>query len=47
MELLHHICENGFRHHVALKLTQMAAALSEAQDKYMGWDVYFHEANDA
>jgi L-fucose isomerase-like protein len=40
--LLHHICENGFEHHVAINPSQMAAALNEALGKYMGWDVYFH-----
>jgi L-fucose isomerase-like protein len=41
--LLHHICENGFEHHVAANLSQCAAAVREALDKYMGWDVYYHQ----
>ena len=41
--LLHHICENGFEHHVAANLSQCAAAVHEALDKYMGWDVYYHQ----
>jgi L-fucose isomerase-like protein len=41
--LLHHICENGFEHHVAVNLSQSAGAVNEALDKYMGWDVYHHE----
>jgi len=40
--LLHHICENGFEHHVAINLSQTATAVQEALDKYMGWDVYHH-----
>jgi len=40
--LLHHICANGFEHHVAVNRSQVAAAVSEALDKYMGWDVYHH-----
>jgi L-fucose isomerase-like protein len=40
--LLHHICENGFEHHVAINLSQVAAALHEALGNYLGWDVYYH-----
>ena len=40
--LLHYICENGFEHHVAMNLSQTAAALAEALGKYMGWEVYHH-----
>jgi len=40
--LLHHICENGFEHHVAINLSQTATAVNEALGKYMGWDVYYH-----
>jgi L-fucose isomerase-like protein len=41
--LLHHICANGFEHHVAINRSQVAAAVNEAFDKYLGWDVYYHE----
>ena len=41
--LLHHICENGYEHHVAVNLSQSATAVSEALGKYMGWDVYYHQ----
>jgi L-fucose isomerase-like protein len=41
--LLHHICENGYEHHVAVNLSQCAAAVNEALGKYMGWDVYHHK----
>jgi L-fucose isomerase-like protein len=40
--LLHHICENGFEHHVAINLTQSAGAVDEALSKYLGWEVYHH-----
>ena len=43
-KLLHHICENGYEHHVAVNLSQCAAAVNEALSKYMGWDVYYHSA---
>ncbi|MFL7791962.1 MAG: L-fucose/L-arabinose isomerase family protein [Anaerolineae bacterium] len=41
-KLLHHICENGYEHHVAANPSQCAAAVNEALDKYLGWDVYYH-----
>ncbi|HEX9029244.1 MAG TPA: L-fucose/L-arabinose isomerase family protein, partial [Anaerolineales bacterium] len=41
-KLLHFICENGFEHHVAVNLTQVADPLYEALDKYLGWGVYYH-----
>ncbi len=41
--LLHYICENGFEHHVAINLSQTAAALHEALGKYMGWETYYHK----
>ena len=41
-KLLRHICEEGFEHHVAVNLSQTAAALNEALSKYMGWNVYVH-----
>jgi L-fucose isomerase-like protein len=40
--LLHHICANGYEHHVAINRSQVAAAVNEALGKYMGWDVYYH-----
>jgi L-fucose isomerase-like protein len=41
-ELLRHICENGFEHHVAVNPSQVAGVMEEALSKYMGWDVYRH-----
>jgi L-fucose isomerase-like protein len=40
--LLRHICTRGFEHHVAFNLSQVAAAVYEALDKYLGWEVYYH-----
>jgi L-fucose isomerase-like protein len=40
--LLHHICANGYEHHVAVNRSQVAAAVNEALARYMGWDVYYH-----
>ena len=41
--LLQYICENGFEHHVAVNHSESARAVHEAFEKYMGWDVYWHE----
>jgi L-fucose isomerase-like protein len=43
-KLLHFICENGFEHHVAANLSNTASAAHEAAKRYLGWDVYQHEA---
>jgi L-fucose isomerase-like protein len=40
--LLQHICENGYEHHVAANLSQVADAVDEAFSKYMRWSVYHH-----
>ena len=41
-DLLAFICENGFEHHVAINPSQVSMAVTEAMEKYMGWDVYLH-----
>jgi L-fucose isomerase-like protein len=41
-DLLKFICQNGFEHHVAFNLSQVAESLEEAFENYMGWDVYHH-----
>lgn len=41
-ELLAHICEQGYEHHVAATRANVAGAVSEALDKYLDWDVYWH-----
>ena len=40
--LLYFICENGFEHHVAISKSSVADVLFEAFDKYLEWDVYYH-----
>ncbi len=40
--LLHHICDNGYEHHVTVNPSTTAAAVHEALTKYKGWDVYRH-----
>jgi L-fucose isomerase-like protein len=42
-KLLHYICENGFEHHVAVNPAQVAPALYEAFNKYLGWNTYYHK----
>jgi L-fucose isomerase-like protein len=42
-ELLRHICANGYEHHVAVNKSRVAAAVNEALEKYLGWDVYYHK----
>ncbi len=41
--LLKFICTNGFEHHVAFNLSEVAGAVDEALSNYMGWGVYHHE----
>lgn len=40
--LLHHICRNGFEHHVAGTFSHVADAVHEATTQYLGWDVLRH-----
>jgi L-fucose isomerase-like protein len=41
-KLLAYICNNGFEHHVSVNLTEVADSVYEALDKYLGWEVYYH-----
>ncbi len=41
-ELLRYICSNGFEHHVAANLSQVADVVHEATTRYLGWDVQRH-----
>jgi L-fucose isomerase-like protein len=41
-KLLQYICESGYEHHVAINLSQTAAAVHEAFSKYLEWEVYQH-----
>jgi L-fucose isomerase-like protein len=42
-DLLRFICENGFEHHVAMNQSTVARGVHEALDRYLSWDVYFHQ----
>jgi L-fucose isomerase-like protein len=43
-KLLRHICDMGFEHHAAVNLSHVAWSVNEALGKYLGWDVYYHNA---
>jgi L-fucose isomerase-like protein len=45
-QLLRFICDAGFEHHVAINLSKTASAVNEALDRYLGWDVYYHERSE-
>jgi L-fucose isomerase-like protein len=40
--LMQFVCKNGFEHHVVMNASQTSAALKEAFENYMGWEVYHH-----
>ena len=44
-KLLQYICANGFEHHVSMNPSQVADALHDAFDNYLGWPVYHHMPN--
>jgi L-fucose isomerase-like protein len=46
-DLLRHICANGYEHHVAINPSRVGAAVNEAFSRYLGWDVYNHDATGA
>ena len=41
-DLLVHICENGFEHHVAATRARVSKGVEEALGKYLDWNVYRH-----
>jgi L-fucose isomerase-like protein len=43
-KLMRFICRNGFEHHAAMNASRSAAVIQEAFERYLGWDVYRHEA---
>ena len=45
-KLLTYICENGYEHHVAMNLAEVAAPVHEALTKYLGWATYHHGVQD-
>ncbi len=40
--LMRFICENGFEHHVAANMSNVAEAVHEAGSKYLGWEMSLH-----
>ena len=40
--LLAYACYEGFEHHVAANKSQVAGAVADAMETYLGWDVYYH-----
>ncbi len=44
--LLRYVCREGFEHHVAINLAECARPLAEAFSTYLGWDTYWHNAED-
>jgi L-fucose isomerase-like protein len=43
-KLMHHVCREGFEHHVVMNASHTAGILAEAFSRYLGWEVYHHEA---
>ncbi len=43
-KLMHHVCREGFEHHVVMNSSHTAGILAEAFGRYLGWEVYHHEA---
>jgi L-fucose isomerase-like protein len=41
-DLLQHICNEGYEHHVSVNPARVAGAVAEALTKYQGWDIYYH-----
>jgi L-fucose isomerase-like protein len=42
-DLLQHICEHGYEHHVSINQARVAPIINEAFTKYMGWGTYYHQ----
>ena len=41
-KLMHHVCREGFEHHVVMNSSRTASILVEACEVYLGWDCYYH-----
>jgi L-fucose isomerase-like protein len=41
-KLLHHVCREGFEHHVVMTVSRSADILAEAFGNYLGWEVHSH-----
>lgn len=46
-QLMRYVCREGFEHHVVMNASRSAGILAEAFERYLGWEVYRHEAPDA
>jgi L-fucose isomerase-like protein len=42
-KLMHHVCKNGFEHHVVMTQSHSAEILAEAFGNYFEWEVHHHE----
>jgi L-fucose isomerase-like protein len=45
-KLLRHLCREGFEHHVSMVRGHVAAAVEEAVSRYLGWELYHHQADE-
>jgi L-fucose isomerase-like protein len=43
-KLMHHVCKQGFEHHVVMTQSHSADIMAEALGNYLGWEVYQHQA---
>ncbi len=43
-KLMHHVCKQGFEHHVVMTQSKSAGILAEAFGNYFGWQVHQHNA---
>ncbi|HEY3761649.1 MAG TPA: L-fucose/L-arabinose isomerase family protein [Verrucomicrobiae bacterium] len=41
-KLMHHVCKNGFEHHVVMTQSHSAEILAEAFGNYFGWETHHH-----
>jgi len=42
-KLMQFVCQNGFEHHVCISLSRCGRAVAEALEKYLGWEMHYHE----
>jgi L-fucose isomerase-like protein len=45
-KLLRHVCAHGFEHHVVMNASHTADIIAEACERYLGWNLYYHERAD-
>ena len=43
---MHHVCREGFEHHVVMNASRTSGVLAEAFGRYLGWEVYHHERTE-